>query len=66
MVIKRSKLKQKSPMHISAMGFLRDIHRRSKKILLIDSPHTQILIASFMPTFIVPIKGLFYVGNNIK
>jgi hypothetical protein len=38
---KRRVLKQKSPVHISAMGFLRDIHRRAKKILLIDSPHTH-------------------------
>jgi hypothetical protein len=33
------------------MGFLRDIHRRSKKILLIDSPHTLILYTRFMPRF---------------
>lgn len=50
-------LKQKSPVRISAMGFLRDIHRRSKKILLIDSPHTQILIAAFVPSFLPPIRG---------
>jgi hypothetical protein len=38
---KGRELKQKSPEQFSAMGFLRDILRRSKKILLIDSPHTQ-------------------------